>query len=187
MGYVRPFTPAWAMSAIRVIALKARFAGRIEIGFDSYVGPRCRIHVARGGLLRLRNVNVTWDVLVAVAPRAVIEAGPNGWLGPGSMVSAQQRIVLGEGSMIAEYVTIRDHDHIHDAQHLMSEWRYTGAPVIIGENVWVGSKATIVSGVTIGDHAFVAANAVVTRDVKPGERVGGVPARPLPRPGQVRV
>ena len=185
MGYVRPFTPAWAMSALRIIVLKARFGGRIEIGLDSYVGPRCRIRVAPGGLLRLRNVNVTWDVVVDVSPGAVIEVGPSGWLGAGSMVAAQQRIVLGVGSMVAEYVTIRDHDHVHDAHHLMSDWAYTSAPVIIGENVWVGSKATIIAGVTIGDHAMVAANAVVTRDVKPGQRVGGVPARPLPQPSRV--
>lgn len=185
MAYARPFTPAWVMSALRIIALKARYAGRIEIGFDSCVGPRCRIGVARGGLLRLRNVNVTWDVTVNVSAGAVVEVGPNGWLGPGSMLAAQQRVVLGAGSMIAEYVTIRDHDHVHDGERVVSDWCYTAAPVIIGENVWVGSKATIVAGVTIGDHALVAANAVVTRDVKPGERVGGVPARPLPRPSRV--
>lgn len=185
MGYVRPFTPAWAMSALRIMVLKARFAGRIEIGRDSYVGPRCRIQVAPGGVLRLRSVNVTWDVLVAVSAGAVVEVGPNGWLGPGSMLAAQQRVVLGPGTMIAEYVTIRDHDHVHDGERVVSDWCYTGAPVVLGENVWVGSKATIVAGVTIGDHALVAANAVVTRDVKPGERVGGVPARPLPQPSQV--
>lgn len=185
MGYARPLTPAWAMSALRIIVLKARFAGRIEIGLDSHVGPRCRIRVAPGGRLRLRNVNVTWDVLVDVSPGAVIEMGPSGWLGPGTMLAAQQRVVLGVGSMVAEYVTIRDHDHVHDAHHLMSDWCYTTAPVVIGENVWVGSKATIIAGVTIGDHAMVAANAVVTRDVKPGERVGGVPARPLARPSPV--
>ncbi|HEY0937629.1 MAG TPA: DapH/DapD/GlmU-related protein [Trebonia sp.] len=62
----------------------------------------------------------------------------------------------------------------------MEDWCYTAAPVIIGVDVWIGSKVSIAPGVTIGDHAFVAANAVVTHDVKPGERVGGVPARPLP-------
>jgi acetyltransferase-like isoleucine patch superfamily enzyme len=185
VGYARPLTPAWAMSALRIMVLKARFAGRIEISLDSYVGPRCRIRVAPGGLVRLRNVNVTRDVVVDVAPGAVLEMGPSGWLGPGSMVAAQQRIVLGVGSMVAEYVTIRDHDHVHDEHHRMSDWTYTSAPVIIGENVWIGSKATIIAGVAIGDHAMVAANAVVTRDVKPGDRVGGVPARPLTRPSPV--
>lgn len=51
------------------------------------------------------------------------------------------------------------------------------APIVIGKNVWVGSNATILQGVTIGDDAIVAAGAVVTRDVAPGTIVGGVPAR----------
>jgi acetyltransferase-like isoleucine patch superfamily enzyme len=160
--------------------LKLRFRGRIEIGYDTHIGPRCQVYVGHGGLLRLHNVNVTKDVSIDASADAVIEIGPNGWLGPGSFVSAQQRVVLGAGSMIAEYVTIRDHDHVHDEQHTMEDWCYTAKPILIGADVWIGSKVSIVPGVTIGDHAFVAANAVVTRDVKPGVRVGGVPARPLP-------
>jgi acetyltransferase-like isoleucine patch superfamily enzyme len=173
------------MSALRIMVLKARLRERIDVGLDSYMGPRCRIHVARGGLLRLHSVSVERDVLVTVSPGAVVELGPKGRLGMGSVVSAQQRIVLGEGTRVAEYVTIRDHDHVHDAQHLLVDARFTRAPVILGSNVWVGSKATIVSGVTIGDHAMVAANAVVTHDVRPGERVGGVPARTLPQASQL--
>ena len=62
----------------------------------------------------------------------------------------------------------------------MQDGCYRSAPVLIGEDVWIGAKATVVLGVTIGDRAVIGANAVVTRDVKPYERVGGVPARPLP-------
>lgn len=51
------------------------------------------------------------------------------------------------------------------------------ADVILGKNVWIGSNATILSGVTIGDNAVVAAGAVVTKDVAPNTVVGGVPAK----------
>lgn len=51
------------------------------------------------------------------------------------------------------------------------------APITLGRNVWVGSNATILQGVSIGDNAIVAAGAVVTKDVAPGTIVGGVPAR----------
>lgn len=51
------------------------------------------------------------------------------------------------------------------------------APIVLGKNVWVGSHATILKGVTIGDGSVVAAGAVVTKDVPPMTVVGGVPAR----------
>lgn len=52
-------------------------------------------------------------------------------------------------------------------------------PPVIGNDVWVGAKATILRGVTVGDGAVIAAGAVVTRDVKPYEIVGGLPAKHL--------
>ncbi|RHJ95118.1 DapH/DapD/GlmU-related protein [Parabacteroides bouchesdurhonensis] len=51
------------------------------------------------------------------------------------------------------------------------------APIVLGKNVWVGSNATILQGVTVGDNAVVAAGAVVTKDVAANTVVGGVPAR----------
>lgn len=50
-------------------------------------------------------------------------------------------------------------------------------PVMIGDNVWIGDKASILSGVTIGKGAIVACNAVVTKDVPPYSVVAGVPAK----------
>jgi acetyltransferase-like isoleucine patch superfamily enzyme len=52
----------------------------------------------------------------------------------------------------------------------------TGAPIVIERNVWIGTAATILQGVTIGAGAVVAAGAVVTRDVPPATLVAGVPA-----------
>lgn len=51
------------------------------------------------------------------------------------------------------------------------------APIKIGNHVWIGSNATVLSGVTIGEWAVVAAGAVVTKDVPPYTMVGGVPAK----------
>jgi maltose O-acetyltransferase len=53
------------------------------------------------------------------------------------------------------------------------------APIVVGDGVWVGSRATVLAGVTIGDGAVVAAGAMVTSDVASNTLVGGVPARLL--------
>ncbi len=51
------------------------------------------------------------------------------------------------------------------------------APIVLGKNVWVGAHATIVPGVTVGNHAIIGAGAVVTKDVPERAIVAGVPAR----------
>ncbi|RWD67875.1 CatB-related O-acetyltransferase [Mesorhizobium sp.] len=53
----------------------------------------------------------------------------------------------------------------------------TKGPIIVGNDVWIGTRATILSGVTIGDGAIVASCSVVTKDVPPYAIVAGNPAR----------
>jgi acetyltransferase-like isoleucine patch superfamily enzyme len=54
---------------------------------------------------------------------------------------------------------------------------HSTAPVLIGDNVWIGARTIVLKGVTIGDGAIVAAGSVVTSDVPPRALVGGNPAR----------
>lgn len=53
--------------------------------------------------------------------------------------------------------------------------------IVIGNDVWIGYEAVILSGVTIGDGAIIGTRAVVTKDVPPYTIVGGVPAKPIRR------
>ncbi|SUG49052.1 maltose O-acetyltransferase [Salmonella enterica subsp. arizonae] len=57
--------------------------------------------------------------------------------------------------------------------------RELGKPVTIGNNVWIGGRAVINPGVTIGDNAVVASGAVVIKNVPPNVVVGGNPAQPI--------
>lgn len=65
-----------------------------------------------------------------------------------------------------------------DVAHITDAWDNKG-DIRIGNDVWIGYEAVVMSGVTIGDGAIVAARAVVTKDVPPYTIVGGVPARPI--------
>ncbi len=80
--------------------------------------------------------------------------------------------------MFAEMVSIRDHDHNFDELDTpVREQGFVGAPVKIGNNVWVGAKATILRGITIGNNVIIGANAVVSKDIPDNSIAVGVPAR----------
>ena len=61
------------------------------------------------------------------------------------------------------------------------EYLETHGPITVGNDVWIGMRAMIMSGVTIGNGAVVAAGSVVTRDVEPYTVVGGAPAKVIKR------
>lgn len=107
---------------------------------------------------------------LGVAEGARLHLG-SGFLNTGSLLVCTTEISIGEMCLFGEQVIIRDDDS-HEIDH-----RLRRAPITIGDRVWVGMRAMILKGVTIGDGAVVAAGSVVTRDVPAGVLVGGVPAR----------
>lgn len=135
-----------------------RQGGRLEIGDGTYrLGPGIVITASHGGVVEIGEF-VTLRRLLTI--------------------HARERIAIGDHSRIGEMVTIRDHNHFSELDDAPGDKKgFHSAPVVIGRNVWVGVKATITPGVTIGDNAIVGANAVVTKDVPPNSVVGGVPAK----------
>ena len=86
----------------------------------------------------------------------------------------QGGITIKDGALIGHKVVLATINHGYSPEK--RHWNYP-APIVIGKNVWIGSNATILQGVTVGDNAIVAAGAVVTRDVAPETIVAGVPAK----------
>jgi maltose O-acetyltransferase len=80
---------------------------------------------------------------------------------------------IGENVSISEQVIILTADHNVDS----AEFEGRSKQVTIGDYVWIGTRVTILPGVTIGKGALVAAGSVVTKDVMPYAIVGGVPAK----------
>lgn len=105
-----------------------------------------------------------------------ITVGKNVFFNTGCSFQDRGGINIGDGTMIGMNVTIATLNH-----GLPLETRNVTypSPVIIGDNVWIGSNATILPGVTIGDNSVVAAGAVVTKDVPANTVVAGVPAKEL--------
>jgi len=101
--------------------------------------------------------------------------GKRVFINTGATVVANHSIVLGDDCLIGDFVAIFDTDH-----HQLEPSRPTRvAPVRLGANVWVGRSVTILPGVTIGDHAVIAAGSIVTDDVPARTLMAGIPARPI--------
>lgn len=109
---------------------------------------------------------------------APIIIGENTYVGAYSVLGSYEKIEIGINVMIAQGVSIRDHDHAFDRLDVpMNVQGVVTAPIIIEDDVWIGHGVVITKGVTVGKGAILAAGAVVTKDVPPFAIVGGVPAK----------
>ena len=110
--------------------------------------------------------------------------GRNLSLGDGVYINADCVVLdtapvrIGRQTMLGPAVQIYCADHAHGLDERRRGLE-RALPVNIGEEVWIGGGAILLPGVTVGDGAIVGAGAVVTRDVAPGARVVGSPARPI--------
>jgi maltose O-acetyltransferase len=89
------------------------------------------------------------------------------------------KVTIGDMTQIGTGVQIMTPDHPRDPAQRRQMLEF-GRPVSIGANVWIGSGAAILPGITIGDDAIIGAGSVVTRDVPTGATVVGNPARVKP-------
>ncbi len=103
-----------------------------------------------------------------------INLGKNVFINAGCKFQDQGGIFIDDGALIGHGVVLATLNHDMDPARRQA---LHPAPIHIGKGVWIGANATVCSGVTIGDHAIVAAGAVVVKDVPADTVVGGVPAK----------
>lgn len=172
----------------RVGRMHVRFTSarpaRFHIGEHTVVDDDVEVRLD-GGSVRIGD----WSEIrggVRLMASGDLDAQGQNLLSWGMVVHCDERVTLARQSTFGEYVTIADsvHEHSSGAWHLD---HIRTAPVLVGTDTWVGAKATITAGVTVGEHCVVAGSAVVTRDVPDHHVAMGVPAttRPLDRSTQI--
>lgn len=109
------------------------------------------------------------------------EIGEGTWIGAFTLIDGSGGLRIGRGCDISSGAHVYTHSSVRRCVSGRAHPEVDRAPVTIGDHVFVGANAVVNMGVTIGDGAVVAAGAVVTRDVAPYTVVGGVPARVIGR------
>jgi acetyltransferase-like isoleucine patch superfamily enzyme len=147
----------------------------------------CNSIVANLPSATLRHVFYRRFMQIEIAPNAHILSGL--WLdarrhlqiGENSVINQRCRLDARGGLRIGANVSISPEVHIVTADHDIQSPDFAGraSPVDVGDYVFIGSRAIILPGVTIGKGAVIAAGAVVTNDVSEFSIVAGVPARPI--------
>lgn len=110
--------------------------------------------------------------------------GPRTYIGPRACLSATNAKIIFKGhTSVGEDLSIHTGNHARIVGMFHNDITEANKPegydkeVVIEEDVWIGSRVTILMGVTVGRGSTIAAGAVVSKDVPPYSIVGGVPAK----------
>lgn len=106
----------------------------------------------------------------------LLQVGENFYANHGCTILDCNVVKIGKNCLLAPHVCISAATHPIDPTLRAQGAEYT-APITIGDNAWIGANATICPGVTLGNNVVVGAGAVVTKDFPDNVVIGGVPAK----------
>ena len=130
--------------------------------------------------------NVVFHFRTEVRGLHRLKIGDGTIIGDNALLAAQRGLTIGKNVNLSSNVSIYSGAHDHRDPYFRST-PATTHPVNIGDRVWIGSNAIILTGVNIGEGAVVCAGAVVTKDVEPYAVVAGIPAKKVnERPHDLR-
>ena len=128
--------------------------------------------------MRFMGTNVIVSHQVKIDAAEHISIGNNSAILNKCVIAGQGGLTIGNDVMVGFESIILTYTHRSDDLVIpIRKQGFTAAPVVIGNDVWIGTRVIILQGVTIGDGAIIGAGAVVTKDVPPYAIVGGVPAK----------
>lgn len=174
----------------RILNYLNRILGRNVRSFNLIKDPSSRLNssLLSGNVIIEEKVKIINGVKIDSLSKVSIGrftsiTGPNTFIN-----SYVHEILIGNFCSIASGVTIQEYNHhsnklstFYVNKNLLKVGSRNDVtskgPIKIGHDVWIGTNSTILSGVTIGDGAIVAANSVVTKDIPEYAIVGGNPAR----------
>ena len=156
----------WALRKADSVGARVRLAGRMRV-------------VNKGRMVvgqRVQIVSTVATTEFATGPDGTLEIGDRTYINYGCSFSAEQLVHIGANCQIGPHTMILDND-FHRIEPERRLELPESKPVILEDNVWIGARAILLPGVTVGVGSCVGAGSVVTRDVPPRTFAAGIPAR----------
>lgn len=175
--------PAEVLRRCYSVCLARRFnAKRMSIRFPlNYIRGARYFNIGPDVKFGRWAVITAWDTYMKqrFTPEVTIGGGCN--FGDYLHLSCINRLSIGNNVLTGRWVTINDNAHgtvDYDSMQIPPVERplHSKGPIVIGDNVWIGDKATILGGVNIGEGSVIGANSVVTRSIPPFSVAAGAPA-----------
>lgn len=129
-----------------------------------------------GALVRKKGIGCVCGWNTELKYPGNITLGDHVVIGTNVSIGAHASVVVGDRVRISREVIIETAGLDFSTQE--PPYKHISKPIAIGTGTWVGARAIILGGVTIGEFAVIAAGAIVTKDVHPRTIVAGSPARP---------
>jgi acetyltransferase-like isoleucine patch superfamily enzyme len=161
---LRAFNARWQLRSCNRLGAWIRLSGRI------HVSNQGQIQLGERVILYSRPVRI----VLATLPGGRLEIGDRTFLNYGVDIGAVQLVRIGSDCLIGAHVSILDND-FHELT--ARDRRPASRPVLIGDGVWLGNRAMVLPGVTIGAGAAVGAGSVVVTDIPERCLAVGNPAR----------
>lgn len=165
--------------------VKVLFPECLTVGDDVSIGEMSYLHCLSSRGVRIgsrtsleRNLWLHCGGTLEQFERGCLSIGEDSFVGCNAVLGAGGGIQIGSHVLIGQSVNIHSENHIfQDGARLICEQGVEYHGVTIGDDVWIGSKATILDNVHIGQGAVIGAGSVVTRDIPPYAVAVGVPAK----------
>lgn len=180
-GFARVRRPVFLGARVRI-----RAAGRIKWGRGCRIGRGSSVdgYASEGVVLgpgsRIGDYSTITCTSHVTRVGKGVSIGARTGFGDYCHFGSSGGITIGDDVLGGSYVSFHSQDHVFSDPHiLIANQGVTERGIIIGDNCWIGAKATFLDGAKVGSHSVVAAGSVVKGDFPDHSLIGGVPARLL--------
>jgi maltose O-acetyltransferase len=144
-----------------------------------YVGNRLRVSLLGLAGFDIGKGTVIWGRIMITGSGNLydrLHIGESCWFNDACQLDLNAPIHIGNRVSLGHQVLLMTSTHAI-GNSIRRAGEFVTCPIHIGDGAWLGSRCTILPGITVGEGAVVAAGAIVTNDVRPNTLVAGVPAK----------